>query len=531
MRRIRISGDGHAAPAKTAWTAGWTACRIARAIGLRLALGLSFSAFAVGQAPAQDGSGWKLRGAPALKVSAPTTGVEAGNVTSSGNGTGRNASGDAGGSVPVELRHPVAYRTSVRHSGRTTLLTFNMTAPVKARTFVLDNPRRVIVDLPEIYFQIDPAEGTAKKIAGQLRKQSGKRRGKSRSSLVKSFRFGLLGAGKSRVVVDLTGPARVEQATSRKLTRGIWQLEIVLAPDSAAAFAKATRAGSQTARASVPAPVRAKAKAKEAAKEAARSASAKPVIVIDPGHGGIDTGAIGHADAPEKDIVFAFSAELAKQLRSTGRYKVVMTREDDSFVSLAGRVQIAREARARLLISIHADSLNQGWVRGATVYTVSDRASDAHAARLAEKENRSDLLAGVKVPEASPGVSDILFDLARRETRAFSYLYARKLVESWAKAGRLNKNPHRSAGFRVLKAPDVPSVLLELGYLSSKRDAKLLTDPSWRKRTVKAMVKSVDRFFAGRGPLRNAQTGNGAGGGSPDGKADGKADTKADAKE
>jgi N-acetylmuramoyl-L-alanine amidase len=208
---------------------------------------------------------------------------------------------------------------------------------------------------------------------------------------------------------------------------------------------------------------------------------------------------------PEKEIVFAFARALEAALNQTGRYTVVLTRSDDVFVPLGERVQIARSAKAHLFLSIHADTLNEGGVSGATVYTVSDRASDAHAARLAEKENFADKVAGFDVVEQSGGVSDILFDLARRETRAYSHVFARTLVSVWKEAARLNKNPLRSAGFKVLQAPDVPSALLELGYLSSDKDSALLTDPKWRATTALAVVRSIDQFFAMRSPMQAAE--------------------------
>ena len=201
------------------------------------------------------------------------------------------------------------------------------------------------------------------------------------------------------------------------------------------------------------------------------------MVVIDPGHGGVDPGAAGVNGVIEKRSTFDFASALAEALSASGRYRVVMTRADDTFVSLGDRVKIARDAKAALFVSIHADTLREGAdVTGATVYTASDRASDAEAARVAETENRADEAAGL---ESAPGrdamSSDILFDLTRRETRTFSHAFQRTLAGYWQKIARLNKNPERSAGFRVLQAPDVPSVLLELGYLSSEKDVAALT--------------------------------------------------------
>ena len=187
------------------------------------------------------------------------------------------------------------------------------------------------------------------------------------------------------------------------------------------------------------------------------AAAAPLTIVLDPGHGGIDSGAIGPGGAVEKTIVFEFTRELAKKLEATGRYHVLLTRDGDEFVSLADRVKIARDANAALLISIHADTLQAAAdVSGATVYTVADRASDAEAARIAERENAADKAAGVEQKQEAEGVADILFDLKRRETRAYAHIFSRGVVEEWRGAARLNRNPERSAGFMVLKAPDFP---------------------------------------------------------------------------
>ena len=232
--------------------------------------------------------------------------------------------------------------------------------------------------------------------------------------------------------------------------------------------------------------------------------SSKPVVVIDPGHGGIDVGAQVAGRMPEKEIVFQFARALESALLETGRYAVTLTRTEDVFVPLGERVRIAQAAKAQLFLSIHADTLNEAGVSGATVYTVSDKASDAHAARLAEKENFADKAAGFDGAEEGGGVSDILFDLTRRETRAYSHVFARTLVNVWKEAAKLNKNPVRSAGFKVLKAPDVPSALLELGYVSSEKDAALLADPEWRARTARAVARSIDQFFAMRSPMHAA---------------------------
>ncbi|MFJ5488761.1 N-acetylmuramoyl-L-alanine amidase, partial [Hansschlegelia beijingensis] len=221
-----------------------------------------------------------------------------------------------------------------------------------------------------------------------------------------------------------------------------------------------------------------------------------PVVVIDPGHGGVDPGAAGPAGASEKDIVLAFAKRLKEKIEAGGVSRVVLTRDDDNFISLPARVKVARDNAASLMISIHADTLADPFgVRGATIYTLSEKASDKEAERLAEKENRADLIAGVDLSEEPEEVAGILFDLARRETKAFTTQFARGLVKELKEAAKLNKNPLRSAGFRVLRAPDVPSVLLELGYLSSPEDAKLMMSDKWRDQATDAVAEAVARYF------------------------------------
>ncbi len=239
------------------------------------------------------------------------------------------------------------------------------------------------------------------------------------------------------------------------------------------------------------------------------------MIVLDPGHGGLDGGAHGVGGAVEKTLALAFCVELKRQLQATGRYTVLMTREGDQYVDLDSRVDFARDANASLFVSIHADTLSDvGDVSGSTVYTVADRASDAEAARVAASENAADREPGkVKAAKDDPGVADILFDLKRRETRAYSHLFSRRLVDDLRGATRLNHNPERSAGFVVLKAPEFPSVLVELGYLSNPQDVASLESPDWRTRTAAAMTKAIDAIFANSGEAVARGAGRGSGGG------------------
>jgi N-acetylmuramoyl-L-alanine amidase len=399
--------------------------------------------------------------------------------------------GNAEGAPVASL--PIASTVQVDNLAGVTRLVFELSGPVEAGAFVMAEPNRVIVDLPEINFQIDPRAGTPAK--------NGARRHKAAlpGRLISSFRFGLFAPGKSRIVIDLARPAKILRAQSQAQANGHHVLQIDLADTDVASFRReALNASRESLARNSPVP----GTPVEGVGLRGSSLSAgggRPVIVIDPGHGGIDSGAQGLSGAIEKNLVFEFSRTLQAQLEAGGRYRVLLTRSSDVFVSLAGRVKFARDANAALFISIHADTLSEGaGVSGATVYTVSDTASDKQAAKLAEKENDADSAAGMDRAEDGSDVSDILFDLTRRETRAYSHVFARSLVQTWSAAGTLNKNPHRSARFVVLKAPDVPSVLLELGYLSSEKDIAVLMKPQWREKAAGIMVHAVDQFFAPR---------------------------------
>ena len=233
--------------------------------------------------------------------------------------------------------------------------------------------------------------------------------------------------------------------------------------------------------------------------------------MIDPGHGGVDGGAYGPHGTMEKNIVYDYALELKRRLEADPRFKVVMTRNGDEFVSLEDRVDIARDADAALMISIHADTLPgpSAEVSGTTVYTCSERASDSEAARIAERENSADKSAGAESKADAAGVADILFDLKRRETRAYAHIFSRGLVAQLQGMGRLNHNPERSAGFVVLKAPDFPSVLVELGYLSNPQDVASMTSPEWRAKTASAMAAAVERFFSPNSPSRRCRKARG----------------------
>ena len=360
---------------------------------------------------------------------------------------------------------PIASAVSLSQGAGGATLAFEMTSVVEAHAYVLDNPARVIVDLPETAFVLDPASGRGQG-AG--------------SGLVRAYRFGLVAPGKSRIVVDRGGPAKIQRVGSGPTPAGgAFQLSIELATTDATAF----RAAAAEAR-----------KTLAQLAEPAKPNLALPLVVLDPGHGGVDLGAVSK-DIQEKAIVFEFAKALSDRLKAGGEVRCMMTRTDDTFIPLAERVQIAVQANANLFVSIHADTLFESNVQGATAYTLSDRASDAHAARVADNENASDRIGGVIDKAEAAGLNDILSDLTRRETRVLSRSFARGLVSAWRDVGDLNKNPLRSAGFRVLKAPDFPSVLFELGYLSNGADLKNLSSPEWRERAVERVAQAIERFL------------------------------------
>jgi N-acetylmuramoyl-L-alanine amidase len=357
-------------------------------------------------------------------------------------------------------------------------LVFDTTSELVPKAYVVDNPGRVIVDLPEVAFLIDPN-------VGRLPASHKPRAGANR--LIKSYRFGLFAPGRSRIVIDLERPAKILRAASETSRDGP-RLAIELGRSDPASFAAAA---AEHARAAPPPP--------ETLAQPPAPPAGKPVVVIDPGHGGVDVGAAGAHGEQEKAIVFEFAKALQAKIEAGGRLHAILTRNEDVFVALDDRVRFAKQNNAALFLSVHADTLGEASVQGATVYTASAKASDAEAQRIAEKENLADQAAGLERKEDAEEVGDILFDLTRRETRAYSRQFAQALVSRWKDAGSLNKNPSRSAGFVVLKAHNVPSVLLELGYLSSEKDLANLTSAQWREQMAAATANAIESFFAGRG--------------------------------
>ena len=226
-----------------------------------------------------------------------------------------------------------------------------------------------------------------------------------------------------------------------------------------------------------------------------------PLVMLDPGHGGKDPGAIGYSGTFEKQVALASALELKRQLEASGRYRVALTRTNDTFIPLDDRVYRAQKKQAALFVSMHADALSDRSVRGASVYTLAPTASDAQTAALARTENNADRFIGREFKVNSPEVSRILASLVRQETRAGSIRIAHSLVGSLDKDLPMLQNPDRHAGFVVLKAADIPSVLVEMGFMSNPRDEAALRKPDHRKLVAQAMHRAVDAYFAGLGHM------------------------------
>jgi N-acetylmuramoyl-L-alanine amidase len=359
-------------------------------------------------------------------------------------------------------------------SERSARFRLTLSGPVEVSAETLGQPMRIVIELPEISFQATAAP-------------------RRHGTLVTGFRAGLVAPGRSRIVFDLGAPAQVSAIRQVRRADGIVDMQIDFEPIAPANFEKAAADAARKRMGDALAPLQLQPRSDE---------DRRPLVVIDPGHGGIDPGALAGSVA-EKSLVLAIGLKLREQLEAGGMVRVQMTRADDRFLSLSERVRLAREARADLFVSLHADSLSAAQdVRGATIYTGSERATDAESARLAQKENAADALGGAETGQAGEAVTDILMDLARRETRSQSGAIAAKLVTSLSGAVKMHRIPQRAAGFRVLTAPDVPSILIELGFLSSKSDIALLTSAEWQKTAAEAIAKAVTVHFSSRVQLQ-----------------------------
>jgi N-acetylmuramoyl-L-alanine amidase len=374
---------------------------------------------------------------------------------------------------------PVVLDTRIGEHGGKTRFVVEVSDPLQLRVFTLADPDRVVVDMPEVLWRIQQAERPTGKGA------------------VKSYRYGLFRPGNSRFVLDLNGPVRVADPMVLPPQGGHgYRIVFDLFPTTRAKFLAA---------AGWPADLRARENAAErlAARESRATGNAqsapgtnKRIVVVDAGHGGIDSGTNGINGLQEKDLVLAMALRLRKALQRRGNYTGYLTRDDDAYIPLGQRVKIARSDHADLFISLHADSNPNPSVSGASVYTLSERGSDKEAAALAQKENQSDIIAGVDLSQEDAPVASILIDLAQRDTMNRSTRFAQTVVQKLSGVTDiLPRRPHRSAAFVVLKAPDVPAVLIELGYLSNASDAGQMETTAWRSSVADAIATAVDSNF------------------------------------
>jgi len=426
-------------------------------------------------------------------------------------------------SQPAQASNSAVTDIRVGAQGGATRIVFDLTRKITFATFSLSKPDRIVIDLPEVGWQLPTQPLPAA------------------SGVFRQMRYGLFQPGNSRVVLDIQKPAAISLAYILEADgKQPYRLVLELVPVSRTAFlqgigkpsprvassrltpnkSRPARSAANSGLAPPPAPalvsvVASTTKTKPASaklqpvrqlpaspfklpprKPSPRRPGKKHVIVIDSGHGGVDPGTISISGIYEKHVTLAMARELKKQLEATGRFKAVLTRDRDIFIRLRDRVQKSRDAKAELFISIHADTVKNSKIKGPAVYTLSEKASDKEAHELAEKENKADLIAGVDLTHESLEVTNILIDLAQRESMNQSARFAKYLITQLKRKTQVLRNTHRFAGFAVLKAPDVPSVLLELGFLSNPSDEKALRSSKYRARLASAVVKAAKGYFA-----------------------------------
>lgn len=349
--------------------------------------------------------------------------------------------------------------------GKTLTLTLSLSQPVPYRVYTLDTPRRLVLDFREVDWA-----GVPEEVFVQAEALTG-------------VRFGGFRPGWSRMVADLDVPFTLSSAEmSRDAERGTATLKVVLNKASEEAFA--SRAGPP--KGDVwPDPVAAP----------PLKQSGRILVVLDPGHGGIDPGASreGHT---EKELMLTFAREIEEELKRLPNVDVLLTRTEDSFVSLERRVAMAHQADADIFISLHADALSEGRAHGATVHTLAEDATDEASALLAERHDRADLLSGTDLSGQDDVVADVLLDLARQETQPRTERLAKAIVGGLEiKGAPLNRRPYRAAAFSVLKAADIPSILLEIGFLSSDRDFENIITPDWRRRMAEGIRDGIQAWI------------------------------------
>jgi N-acetylmuramoyl-L-alanine amidase len=361
--------------------------------------------------------------------------------------------------------------TSVRFGGdqNKTRFVIEVNGNSAFRTFTLANPNRIVIDLDEVTWNIGPGGATGK-------------------GLVNNYRYGLYTPGTSRVVLDLKSPSKISNSfvikgKGGKPNRLVFDFEKISQAVCTTLLSKPAVQAKAVASTRRPSNV---------------PRSGKKIIVIDPGHGGHDPGNLGGVKVngiSEKNVTISASRNIKKILEASGRYKVIMTRDRDIFLKLRERSNVAHRNNADLFISIHADAFKSPSVRGATIYTLTERASDREAAMLAARENKSDVIAGVDLQDEPDIVQNILIDLVKQETMNLSNRFAKELASELKKSVRVRKRSLRSAGFAVLKGIDVPSVLIEMGYLTNPTDAKLLMQKETHDKIGNAILKATDKYF------------------------------------
>jgi N-acetylmuramoyl-L-alanine amidase len=340
------------------------------------------------------------------------------------------------------------------------------------RAFTLPDPFRVVIDLPALDWS---------------RAENGLPAG---GGVIEALRFGLFAPGTSRMVLDVKAPVAIQKLFVIPGGDDFrHRLVIDLVEVSRQAYFAQPR---EPILSQIPLP------RPEVAPPPApprSDADDRPLVVLDPGHGGVDPGAIGVTGIYEKTLVMAYAHALKRQIEATGRYRVALTRDKDVFIRLRDRVMRAQETEAELFLSLHANTHPKPDLRGAAVYSLSETASDAEAAALAAKENKADVIAGIDLSDQTEVVSMILIDLAQRETMNQSKKFAGMLVGELSGVGQVLRNGHRSAGFAVLKSPTVPSVLIEIGYMSNKKEERLLRSEEHQHKVAEAIIRAVDEYF------------------------------------
>ncbi len=367
----------------------------------------------------------------------------------------------------------IAFGGRILGDDTSTRLMIEFDKKVRINPFFMDNPPRLVIDMGKTAFRFQDSE---------LVKPRG---------IIRELRFGTMARGQSRMVISLNAPAKIATPSFEKLSDGKFRLTVDMENVGLEEFRQQIRLQRETIGTSGNLAIKT-----DRLRPAGKNSDRK-LVVLDPGHGGIDGGAHGANGTIEKEITLIVAKRIEKAILETGKYDVMLTRRGDEFISLKERVQLAIRSQADLFVSIHADTLSQKDVRGATVYTLSRKASDELSRQLAESANRADLVAGLAIENVNDRVVDILADLAARETKKFSVRFAKRVVNVFRDEIKLIKNPHRYAAFGVLKDPNVPSVLLELGYLSNEEDEALLRSGKWRSKLARSLVQAIDLFFAG----------------------------------